>query len=201
MDGHGESRLNKSAMAKLIYTAIASLDGFVADESGNFDWAAPDDEVHAFVNDLERPAGTYLYGRRLYETMAFWETAHVRPEMSAVAVDYARIWQAAEKIVYSRTLESVSTARTRLERGFVAEAVRRLKAFADREVSVGGSELAAQALHAELVDEIRVFFVPAIVGGGKPFLPDGLRLTLALLDERRFESGVVYLRYSAAGTG
>jgi dihydrofolate reductase len=188
-------------MAKLIYTAIASLDGFVADESGNFDWAAPDNEVHAFVNDLERPAGTYLYGRRLYETMAFWETAHVRPEMSAVALDYARIWQAAEKIVYSRTLESASTARTRLEREFVAEAVRRLKASADREVSVGGSELAAQALHAGLVDEIRVFIVPAIVGGGKRFLPDSLRLTLVLLDERRFESGVAYLRYSAAGTG
>ena len=154
-------------MAKLIYTAIASLDGFVEDASGNFDWAAPDDEVHAFVNDLERPAGTYLYGRRLYETMLFWETAHMRPEMPAVALDYAQIWQAAEKVVYSRTLESVSTDRTRLEREFVAEAVRRLKASADRDISVGGAELAAQALHAGLVDEIRVFFVPSIVGRRK----------------------------------
>ena len=183
-------------MAKLIYTAIASLDGFVEDASGNFDWAAPDDDVHAFINNLERPAGTYLYGRRLYETMLFWETAHMRPEMPAVALDYAQIWQAAEKVVYSRTLESVSTDRTRLEREFVAEAVRRLKASADRDISVGGAELAAQALHAGLVDEIRVFFVPSIVGGGKRFLPDGLRLTLVLLDERRFESGVVYLRYA-----
>ena len=184
-------------MAKLIYTAIASLDGFVEDESGNFDWAAPDDDVHAFINNLERPAGTYLYGRRMYETMHFWETAQMRPETPAVALDYARIWQAAEKVVYSRTLHSVSTSRTRLEREFVADAVRGLKASADRDISVGGSELGAQALHAGLVDEIRVFFVPAIVGGGKHFLPDGLRLTLVLLDERRFESGVVYLRYAS----
>jgi dihydrofolate reductase len=185
-------------VAKLIYTAIASLDGFVEDESGNFDWAAPDDEVHAFVNDLERPAGTYLYGRRLYETMLFWQTAHMRPEPSAVSLDYARIWQAADKVVYSRTLERASTDRTRLEREFDAEAIRRLKASAERDISVGGAELAAHALHAGLVDEIRVFFVPAMVGGGKRFLPDNLRLALVLLDERRFESGVAYLRYASS---
>jgi dihydrofolate reductase len=185
-------------MAKLIYTAIASLDGYVADASGAFDWAMPDEEVHAFVNDLERPAGTYLYGRRIYETMVFWETAHTRPVQAAVSIDFAQLWQAAEKIVFSRTLQAVSTARTRLEREFDAQAIRRLKASAERDISIGGPELAAHALRAGLVDELRVFIVPAIIGAGKRFLPDRLRLSLELLDERRFKSGFVYLCYRTA---
>jgi dihydrofolate reductase len=182
-------------MAKLIYTAIASLDGYVADASGAFDWAFPDAEVHAFVNDLERPAGTYLYGRRLYETMVFWETAHTLPDRRAESMDFAQLWQAAEKIVYSRTLQAVSSARTRLEREFDAQAIRRLKASADREISIGGPELAAHALRAELIDELRFFIAPAIIGAGKRFLPDRLRLSLELLDERRFKGGFVYLSY------
>jgi dihydrofolate reductase len=179
-------------MAKLIYSAIASLDGYVADEDGNFDWAAPGEEVHAFVNDLERPIGTYLYGRRMYETMAVWETiADEQPVMQ----DYARIWQAADKIVYSRTLESVSSARTRIEREFDPAAVRQLKAGAERDLSVGGAELAGVALRAGVVDEIQLFLNPVAVGGGKRALPGGVRLELELLDERRFGGGVVYARY------
>jgi dihydrofolate reductase len=182
-------------VAKLIYSAIASLDGYVADEDGNFDWAQPDEEVHAFVNDLERPVGTYLYGRRMYEVMVFWETAHTLAGRLPVVQDYADIWQAADKIVYSKTLETVSSARTRIERGFDPEAVRQLKAAAERDLTVGGPDLAGQALAAGLVDECHFFLVPVVVGGGKRFLPDNLRLRLQLLDERRFGSGVVYLRY------
>jgi dihydrofolate reductase len=176
----------------MIYSAIASLDGYIEDESGNFDWAAPDEEVHAFINDLERPVGTYLYGRRMYGTMVAWETiSDERPFMR----DYAEIWRAAEKIVYSRTLESASSARTRIERDFDPEAIRRLKEASQSEISVGGAGLAAEAIRAGLVDEYRLFLVPVLVGGGKRALPDGVRAELELLEEHRFAGGVVYLRY------
>ena len=182
-------------MANLIYSTIASLDGYVADEHGNFDWAAPDEEVHSFVNDLERPVGTYLYGRRMYEVMVFWETAHTLSDQSPVEQDFAQIWQAADKIVYSRTVETVSSARTRIERDFDPEAVRQLKGAAKRDITVGGPDLAAQAIKAGLVDEYQLFLTPNLVGGGKQSLPDNVRLELELLDERRFGSGVVYLHY------
>jgi dihydrofolate reductase len=182
-------------MARLIYSVITSLDGYIEDESGKFDWAAPDDEVHAFVNGLERPAGTYLYGRRLYETMVFWETAHTLVGEPPVLYDYAKLWQAADKIIYSRTLQSVASARTRIEREFDPEAVRQMKLAADRDITVGGPELAAQAIRAGLVDEIHLFIAPVVVGGGKRSLPDHVRLELELLDERRFSSGFVHLHY------
>ncbi|HEX4669708.1 MAG TPA: dihydrofolate reductase family protein [Solirubrobacterales bacterium] len=183
-------------MAKLIYSAIASLDGYVADEGGGFDWAMPDEEVHAFVNDLERPVGTYLYGRRMYETMVAWETMRTEDE-PAVMGDFAAIWRAADKIVYSRTLEEASSAKTRIEPNFDPVAIRRMKASAERDIGVGGADLAAQALAAGLVDELHLFIAPAVVGGGKRSLPDGLRLSLELLDQRRFGNGMVYLRYGA----
>ena len=183
-------------MAKLIYSAIASLDGYVADEDGGFDWAAPDEEVHAFVNDLERPLGTYLYGRRMYEVMAYWETVDVAGQ-SPVSRDFAEIWQAAEKVVYSRTLEEVTTAKTRLEPEFDPDAIRQMKAEAASDIGVGGPELAAQAIGAGLVDELHLFVTPIVVGGGKQSLPDGVRVQLELLDERRFGNGVVYLQYRA----
>jgi len=182
-------------MAKLIYSPITSLDGYVADEKGSFDWAAPDEEVHAFVNDLERPVGTYLYGRRMYEVMIYWETAHALADQPPVVQDFAEIWQAADKIVYSKTLETVTSARTRIERDFDAEAVRQLKARAVRDITVGGPDLAAQAIRAGLVDEYRLFVTPILVGSGKQALPDGVRLELELLDERRFGNGVVHLHY------
>jgi dihydrofolate reductase len=182
-------------MAKLIYSAITSLDGYVADEHGNFDWAAPDEEVHAFVNDLERPVGTYLYGRRIYETMVYWETAHTLPDQPPAVEDFAEIWQAADKIVYSKTLETVSSARTSIERDFEPEAVRQMKAAAERDISVGGPHLAAQAIKAGLVDEYHLFLTPIVVGGGNQALPSHVRLELELLDERRFGNGVVHLHY------
>ncbi len=182
-------------MAKLIYSAITSLDGYIADEDGNFDWAAPDEEVHTFVNNLERPVGTYLYGRRMYEVMVAWETAHTFADQRPVMQDFAKIWQAADKVVYSRTLAAVSSARTRIERDFDPEAVRQLKASARRDISVGGPHLAAQAIKAGLVDEYHLFLVPFMVGGGNQSLPDNVRVQLELLDERRFGGGVVYLRY------
>ena len=182
-------------MAKLIYSVIASLDGYVADEDGNFDWAAPDEEVHRFVNDLERPVGTYLMGRRMYEVMRYWETADTVPDQPAHMVDFARVWQDADKVVYSRTLEEPSTARTRVERDFDPDAVRRLKAAADRDLTVGGPALAAQALAAGLVDECHVFLAPILVGGGTRAFPDKLRVPLELLEERRFGNGTVYVRY------
>ena len=185
-------------MAKLIYAAITSLDGYVADEDGNFDWAEPDEEVHAFVNNLERPVGTYLYGRRIYEVMAVWETPHTFAGQSPAVQDFAEIWQAADKIVYSKTLETASSARTRIEREFDPEAVRQLKAAAGRDISVGGADLAAQALRAGLVDECHLFLTPIVVGGGKRALPDNVRLELELLDERRFGNGVVHLHYALA---
>ena len=182
-------------MTKLIYFAIASLDGYVADEDGNFDWAVPDEEVHAFINDLERPVGTYLYGRRMYETMVGWETDPTLADQSPLMRDFAQIWQAADKIVYSKTLEAVSTARTRIEGDFDPEAVRQMKALAGRDFIVGGPELAAQAFKAGLVDECHLFVVPMVVGGGKRSLPNDVRLKLELLDERRFGNGMVYLNY------
>jgi dihydrofolate reductase len=182
------------AIAKLIYSTIASLDGYVADDNGNFDWAAPDEEVHAFVNDLEREVGTYLYGRRMYETMIAWETMPV-DDASPVVQDYAAIWRAADKIVYSRMLEAVSSKRTRLERAFEHEAVRRLKATAERDISVGGPHLAAEALAAGLVDEVHVLVVPMIVGGGTKSLPGGVRAELELVGERQFGNGTVHLHY------
>jgi dihydrofolate reductase len=182
-------------MAKLIYSVITSLDGYVADEEGNFDWAAPDEEVHTFVNDLERPVGTYLYGRRLYEVMVAWETAHTFADQSPVVQDFARIWQAADKIVYSRTLETASSARTQIERDLDPESVRQLKARAGRDLSVGGPHLAAQAIKAGLVDECHLFLTPVVVGGGNRSLPDHVRVNLELLDERRFGNGVVHLHY------
>jgi dihydrofolate reductase len=185
-------------VAKLIYMAIASLDGYVTDEDGNFDWAQPDAAVHAFVNDLERPIGTHLYGRRLYEVMTGWETMHTLPEQTPETLDFAAIWQAAEKIVYSRTLQTVSSARTRIERDFDPEAIRRLKAEADRDVSIGGATLAGEAIRAGLIDELHLLINPIVVGGGTPSLPADVRWTLELLDERRFANGVVYLRYRAA---
>jgi dihydrofolate reductase len=182
-------------MAKLVYSAIASLDGYVEDESGAFDWAAPDEEVHAFVNELERGVGTYLYGRRMYETMAAWETLDGE---SPVVRDFAAIWRAADKVVYSTTLTEASTARTRIEHDFDADAVRRMKGAAARDISVGGPELAAQAIAAGLVDEIHLFLVPVLVGGGKPALPDGVHADLELVDEHRFDSGVVHVHYRTA---
>jgi dihydrofolate reductase len=186
-------------MAKLIYTTITSLDGYVADEDGKFDWAMPDEEVHAFVNDLERPFGTHLYGRRLYEVMIGWETMHTLPDQTPLTLDFAAIWQAAEKVVHSRTLETVSSARTRIERDFDPEAIRRMKTEADRDISIGGPALAAEAIRAGLVDELHLFLNPIVMGGGTPSLPDGVRWELELLDERRFANGVVYLRYRASG--
>jgi dihydrofolate reductase len=182
-------------VARLIYSAITSLDGYVADEDGNFDWAAPDDEVHSFVNDLERPIGTYLYGRRMYEVMVYWETASTSADQPPFMRDYAEIWQAADKVVYSTTLQAVSSARTRIERDFDSEAIPQMKARAVRDISVGGPDLAAQAIKAGLVDEYHLFVTPVLVGGGKQSLPENVRLELELLDERRFANGVVHLHY------
>jgi len=185
-------------MARLIYSAIMSLDGYIADGDGRIEWAAPDEEVHAFVNDLERPVGTYLYGRRMYETMSSWETAHTVAGRRPVSLDFARIWQAADKIVYSTTLPAPTTARTRIERDFDPDRVRKLKAAADRDLTVGGAGLAAQAIAAGLVDEYQLFIVPTVVGGGTRFLPGQVRLNLELAAEHRFGSGVVYLCYRPA---
>jgi dihydrofolate reductase len=182
-------------MAKLIYSALSSLDGYFEDAEGKFDWAAPDEEVHAFVNDLERPIGTYLYGRRMYETMAFWETASTEADEPAVFSDYAGIWRAAEKIVYSRTLQMPSSARTRIEREFDPDAVRQLKSSSTADITVGGGDLAGQAIGAGLVDECHLFLCPIVVGGGKRTLPVNVRAQLELLDERRFEHGFVHLHY------
>ena len=185
-------------MVRLIYSAITSLDGFVEDAEGKFDWAVPDDEVHAFVNDLERPVGTYLYGRRMYETMVFWENPPGLAGQSPAVREYAAIWQAADKIVYSKTLATAESARTRIEHEFDPAAVSRLKATAVHDFSVGGAELAARAFEAGLVDELRLFLAPVLVGAGKPSLPDGISRELELLDERRFGNGTVYLRYRSS---
>jgi dihydrofolate reductase len=187
-------------VAKLIYSAIASLDGYVEDAQGSFDWAAPDEEVHAFVNELERPMGTYLYGRRMYETMIFWETASLRRDPSPAIREFAEIWQAAEKVVYSRTLEAVGSAKTRVEREFDHAAIRRLKEASPADITIGGADLAGQALAAGVVDECHLFLCPIAVGGGKPALPRDVCLSLELLDERRFAAGVVFLRYGVTST-
>jgi dihydrofolate reductase len=182
-------------VAKLIYSAIASLDGYVEDKSGSFEWAAPDEEVHAFVNELERPVGTYLYGRRMYETMVYWETVPTGGDQPAAIRDFTEIWRAAEKIVYSRTLGTPSSTRTRIERGFDPATIRQLKESSAHDISIGGAELAGQAMAAGLVDECHLFLNPIVVGGGKRALPDGVSIRLELLDEHRFRGGVVHLRY------
>jgi dihydrofolate reductase len=183
-------------MAKLVYSAITSLDGYIEDENGRFDWAMPDEEVHTFVNDLERPVRTYLFGRRMYEVMVFWETAHTHPDLSSYEREFAGIWQAADKIVYSSTLESAGSARTRIERTFDPDAVRHLKATATADLSVGGPGLAAAAIAAGLVDECHLFVTPVLVGGGKKAFPNDIFMNLELLNERRFRNGTVYLRYA-----
>jgi dihydrofolate reductase len=183
-------------MARLIYSAITSLDGYVADEAGSFDWSMPDDEVHAFVNDRMRPVGTHLYGRRLYDVLVAWETMDTADEPRVVQ-DFAQLWRAADKVVYSRTLDSPSSARTRIERDFDPAAVGLMKQAATADLVIGGPELAGQALRAGLVDEVDLFVSPVVVGGGTRALPDSLRLELDLLDLRRFGNGVVHLRYGA----
>ena len=184
-------------MGRLVYSALASLDGYIADEDGNFDWAEPDEEVHTFVNDLERGVGTHLYGRRLYETMVYWEDPEEYADWPPYLRDFADIWQAADKIVYSTTLEAPSSARTRIEREFDPDAVRELKERADRDLLIGGPNLAAHAFRAGLIDECDLFLAPVVVGGGNRFLPEKTRLELELVDERRFGNGMVFLRYSA----
>ena len=186
-------------MAELIYSVLASLDGYIADRDGNFDWAEPDDEVHAFVNDLERPVGTHLYGRRMYEVMVAWETMDLTDEAPYLR-DYQEIWRAADKVVFSTTLTAVRSERTRLESVFDPEAIREMKASAGADISIGGPGLAAHAIRAGLVDEFRILVAPVIVGGGNPWLPDDVRLNLELLEERRFRNGTVYLGYREATT-
>jgi dihydrofolate reductase len=187
-------------MAKLIYAALASLDLYVEDTSGEFGWAAPDAEIHAFVNELERPIGTYLYGRRMYETMRYWHDPPGLGSAPPYIQDYASIWRDADKVVYSRTLDTVATPHTRIEREFAPEAVRELKATSDRDLSIGGAELAGLALEAGLLDEVQLFAAPVLVGGGKPALPQhGARVDLELLDARRFANGTTYSRYAVRG--
>jgi len=182
-------------MVNLIYSVFMSLDGYMEDASGNFDWAAPDEQVHQFVNDLERSVGTYLLGRRMYETMKFWESeANLAGEPPAM-LDFAKIWQAANKIVFSRTLETASTRRTRVEKNFDPGAIRQLKEEADKDISIGGPELAAHAFQSGLIDECHLFILPILVGGGKKALPDQIWLELDLMDERHFDNGTVFLRY------
>ncbi|TMB52805.1 MAG: deaminase [Chloroflexi bacterium] len=185
-------------MAKLIYFAITSLDGYVADQDGNFDWAEPDEEVHTFVNELQRPLGTYLYGRRMYEVLVAWETMRT-DDQPAFIQDFAQIWRTADKVVYSDSLTAPSSARTRIERQFDPDAVREMKAQAERDLSIGGPTLASHAMKAGLVDELHLFLTPIVVGGGNPSLPDDVRQPLELLDQRRFGNGVVFLRYRTAG--
>ncbi len=183
-------------MARLIYFTPTSLDGYIADD-GNYEWSKPDEDVFAFINELFRPIGTHLYGRRNYETMAVWQTPEVMPGLSPVAMDFARIWQAADKIVYSRSLETVSTPKTRLDQDFNFEAVRNLKTQLPHDACISGPTLAAEAIRAGLVDEYRLLVAPAMLGRGIRILPNGVRLNLDLLNERRFANGMVYLRYRA----
>ena len=185
-------------MSKLIYIANVSLDGYTEDSHGNFDWTAPSDEYFGFITDLVRGVGTYLYGRRMYETMAVWETDPALAAQSELRGDFANVWQSANKVVYSTTLQDVSTAKTQLERNFDPDTVRALKAAATSDLTVGGAALAAHAFAAGLVDECHLFIHPVVVGGGKPSLPRDLHAELALLDERRFGNGVVYVRYRVA---
>jgi len=182
-------------LASLIYSTIASLDGYIADEDGNFDWAAPDEEVHTFINDLARPIGTYLLGRRMYDVLEYWEDPPAIDQQPSIMRDFAEIWRAADKVVYSRTLAIVRAARTRIERDFDPDAIRELKAQSDRDLSIGGPQLAAQALSAGVVDELQLFVMPVIVGGGTRALPGDNHLMLELLDERRYGNGTVFLHY------
>lgn len=182
-------------MARLVYSAITSLDGFVADAEGRFDWAAPDEEVHAFVNDLERAVGTYLYGRRMYDVMRVWQTMPIGTDEPAVIRDYAEIWRGADKVVHSTRLEETTTPRTTLVRAFDPAEVQRLKDTAARDISVGGPHLAAAAFRAGLVDDVHLFVNPVVVGGGNRALPEGVRLDLELMDEHRFAGGVVHLHH------
>jgi len=191
-----ETPIAWAAMAKLIYSAIASLDGYVADADGDFSWAMPDEQVHRFVNELERPVGTHLLGRRMYETLAVWDGDEMLADPEPVIREFAEIWRGADKIVYSRTLEAAATARTRIEREFDPDAVRAMKGAAERDLSVGGPGLASQALAAGLVDECQLVLYPVVVGGATAALPEGLRLDLELRDQRRFGNGAVYLRYA-----
>jgi len=181
-------------MGRLVYTGITSLDGYIADAKGNFDWSEPDEEVHAFINDLERPIGTYLYGRRLYEVMRVWQTMTGEGEPPQIA-DYAELWRAADKIVFSNSLTEVSTPKTRLEHGFDPGSIRDLKQSSESDLSIGGPRLAGFAITAGLVDEFGLFVNPVIVGGGTKYLPDHVRVDLELVDEHRFGNGVVYLSY------
>lgn len=182
-------------MARLIYSMITSLDGYVSGPDGGFDWAL-DEDLHDFITEQFADVGTYLYGRRMYETMVYWETAHLEPEQPQVGIDYARVWQAAQKVVFSKTLAEVSSERTRLERRFDPEVIEQWKAESDSDFSVDGPTLAAEAMRAGLVDEFGLFIGPAIVGGGKPFFPDGVHVDLELAEDRRFDSGVMFLRYT-----
>jgi dihydrofolate reductase len=183
-------------VATLLYTVFASLDGYTVDADGRFDWSAPPADVHAHINAAERPVGTYLYGRRMYETMAGWQTMGTDPGDPPEVRAYGELWRAADKVVYSATLDAAPTPRTRLERSFDPAAVRKLKDTADADLSIGGATLAASVLRAGLVDECRIYVVPVVVGGGTRWLPDGLRLRLRLLGEQRFPGGMVYLRYA-----
>ena len=183
-------------MANLIYSFIMSLDGYVADRDGRFDWGEPDEEVHTFVNGLQRGIGTFLFGRRLYEVMVAWEDPSAFAQEPPYIQDFAELWKAADKVVFSRTLDRPSSERTRIEREFDADAVRQLKADAGQDLAVGGPELASSAIRAGLVDEFQMFISPLAVGGGKKYLPDGVRLRLELLEERRFRNGGVFLRYA-----
>jgi dihydrofolate reductase len=185
-------------VSKLVYILNVSLDGYIEDESGNFGWTEPDDEVFAFITDLIRPVGTHLLGRRMYETMAVWETDPALAAQSELMADFADVWKAADKVVFSTSLTAASTTNTRLERGFDADLVRGMKASAARDLAVAGPNLAAQAFQAGLVDECQLFIHPVLVGGGKPALPRHVRADLELLDERRFRNGVVYLRHRIA---
>ena len=184
-------------MAHLIYIVNSSLDGYIEDMDGKFDWTTPDEEYFRFISNLVREAGTYLYGRRMYETMMVWETDPNLAAESPLRRDFAEIWQAANKIVYSKTLETVSTRKTQLEQTFDPEAIRQLKAASEHDILIGGPELAAHAFQAGLIDECHLFLIPILVGGGKSALPDNVRLELELLAERRFGNGTVFLRYRA----
>ncbi|WNG55928.1 dihydrofolate reductase family protein [Archangium gephyra] len=188
-------------MARLIYSMLMSLDGYTEDQHGHFSWAAPDEEVHSYVNKLSSSVGTYLYGRRMYETMVYWETAHTIANQPQVILDWARQWQAAEKIAYSRTLTEPRSARTRIEREFDPDVVHRLKASTEHDIAVNGPELAGHAIRAGLVDEFHLIVFPVVVGGGKRFFPEGVRLDLNLLEERRFDSGVAAIRYAVRRGG
>ena len=183
-------------MAKLSFQMMASLDGFISDLEGGFDWSQIDKVVHAHANAGARNLSLAVCGRGVYETMVYWETAHLEPDQPQVGIDYARVWQAAQKVVFSKTLAEVSSERTRLERTFDPEVIARWKAESDSDFSVDGPTLAAEAIRAGLVDEFGLFIGPAIVGGGKPFFPDGVHVDLELAEDRRFDSGVMFLRYT-----